>query len=235
MINLKNSIKEIMVLFIAILPTWIQLNIRRSYPYFEHLINIKKWEKIKGDRSLRIDYKLDESSVVFDLGGYLGKWSELIFKRYNCTIYVFEPCNKFANVIKDIFKDQDKVKVFNIGLGAKYDEVDLFVTSEGSSIYKKKGNTTKIIINDAIEFFKKESIHKIDLMKINIEGGEYDLLEYLINEGIINKINNIQVQFHYFIPNSWQRMASIQQKLSLTHYCTYNFPFVWENWTKNGL
>ena len=39
-------------------------------------------------------------------------------------------------------------------------------------------------------FFDQENISKIDLMKINIEGGEYDLLEFLIKKDLV-KIRNI--------------------------------------------
>lgn len=39
-------------------------------------------------------------------------------------------------------------------------------------------------------------IDDIGLMKINIEGGEYELLERMIELGIINKVKDIQIQFH---------------------------------------
>ena len=44
------------------------------------------------------------------------------------------------------------------------------------------------------------------LMKINIEGGEYDLLEELLDENMIKQIVNLQVQFHDFVERSDERM-----------------------------
>ena len=41
-------------------------------------------------------------------------------------------------------------------------------------------------------------IERIDLIKINIEGGEYDLLPAIIDSGLIKRIKYIQVQFHNF-------------------------------------
>ena len=67
-------------------------------------------------------------------------------------------------------------------------------------------------------------------MKINIEGGEYDLLEDFIQSGEIKKIINIQVQFHYFITGAKTRMRKIQKSLRKTHVLTYQYPFIWENW-----
>ena len=72
----------------------------------------------------------------------------------------------------------------------------------------------------------------MNLMKINIEGGEYDLLEDLIASDYIEKIENVQVQFHTFVEHSAERMLRIHKALSNTHYRTYQYEFVWENWTQ---
>ncbi|MEM7512644.1 MAG: FkbM family methyltransferase, partial [Bacteroidota bacterium] len=72
----------------------------------------------------------------------------------------------------------------------------------------------------------------IDLIKINIEGGEFELLEAIIDAGWVDKIDNIQVQFHDFVPNARERMMEIQKKLSFTHELTYQYDFVWENWKR---
>jgi hypothetical protein len=76
------------------------------------------------------------------------------------------------------------------------------------------------------------SVEKIDLIKINIEGGEYELLSRLIETGLIDKINNIQVQFHEVTSTSLSEMHIIQQSLSKTHKPTYQYEFVWENWVR---
>ena len=68
------------------------------------------------------------------------------------------------------------------------------------------------------------------MIKINIEGSEYDLLEHLIETYFIANIGNIQVQFHNFIDNAKERMRNIQTNLAKTHKLTYQYEFVWENW-----
>ena len=82
----------------------------------------------------------------------------------------------------------------------------------------------------AADFFAQQAFDHIDLMKVNIEGGEYDLLEHLVETAVISKIANLQVQFHDFVPNAEARMAAIQACLRQTHVLTYQFPFIWENW-----
>ncbi|CAD6491956.1 MAG: hypothetical protein EMLJLAPB_00203 [Candidatus Argoarchaeum ethanivorans] len=67
-------------------------------------------------------------------------------------------------------------------------------------------------------------------MKINIEGDEYSLFEHLIETGLVNQIDNMQVPFYDFVPNAEQRMIEIQQKIATTHNLTHQYKFVWDNW-----
>lgn len=192
--------------------------------------NIVKWFADKGDETHRIDYSLTNTSTVIDLGGYKGEWSDLIFSRYKCNIHIFEPSLIFFKSISEKYKENSKIKSYNYGLGNC--DTELFLSDEGdaSSIFKEGENKEKIVIKDANVFFG--FMRSVDLIKINIEGGEYDLLEYLLEKNIVNKIQNIQIQFHTFVDNCEQRRNNIQTKLSETHRLTYNYDFVWENWEK---
>ena len=74
---------------------------------------------------------------------------------------------------------------------------------------------------------------EVALCKINIEGGEYELLQYIISKGLMKNIKNLQVQFHYIEGKDCEKMYSvIEGLLSLTHRQTWRFPFVWENWER---
>jgi hypothetical protein len=48
----------------------------------------------------------------------------------------------------------------------------------------------------------------------------------------VRQIENIQVQFHDFVPDAEGRMQRIQEKLAQTHELTYQYLFVWENWRR---
>lgn len=191
---------------------------------------VKPWFKVKGDKTLRLNYDLNENSTVFDMGGFEGQWASDIFSKYLCDILIFEPFIPFALDIRERFQKNSKVKVFDFGLGNGDISLDLFADSDSTSTFKKKGSAHSIRIKQASTFIKENNIGFIDLMKINIEGGEFDLLEELIESDLIKNIDNIQVQFHDFVPNAYSRMRAIQAMLSKTHELTYQFEFVWENW-----
>jgi len=71
-------------------------------------------------------------------------------------------------------------------------------------------------------------------VKINIEGGEYEVLYRLINSGYVKKCKNLQIQFHVFVKDCAIRREEIRSKLLETHHLTYDYPFTWENWELNS-
>lgn len=189
------------------------------------------WLKANGDRTLRLNYDLlNKDSLVFDIGGYVGDWSKNIFSKYACNIFIFEPVKSFSQDISTRFKNNNAIRVFNFGLGNRNKSSYISLNGDASSTLKDGRNKEKIEIKNISEFITDNNISTIDLMKINIEGGEYDLLESLIDNNLIKNIKNIQVQFHDFFPGDKERMENIQTALKETHSITYQYLFVWENW-----
>jgi len=195
--------------------------------------NFQKWFRDNGDKTHRLNYdNLSENSVVFDLGGYYGTWSEEIVKKYNPFIYIFEPIDSLYREIKKKFESNPKIKVFNFGLSDINSTKHISLENDGSSFHKISNNTLLCNVRNVVEFLNEQNINKIDLIKINVEGDEFLILEKLLVEKKIQIFENIQVQFHDFYPNAIQLRDNLQSKLSLTHKLTYNYDFVWENWQK---
>lgn len=188
------------------------------------------WIADEGDKTLRLNYSLDENSIVFDLGGFKGKWTENIADKYKSNIYIFEPVNEFYNNIKNKFNTNPKIKPFKFGLGANSEHIKICLTKDSSSVFNTNGEKETIEIKDIIKFLSEHNIECVDLVKINIEGGEYELLEQLVKFDKLNIFKNIQVQFHRFIPECIERRNAIRKYLSKTHKLTYDYEFVWENW-----
>ena len=195
---------------------------------------VRLWWADGGDEAFRFNYELDENSVVLDLGGYDGQWAGELFSRYGCRIFVFEPVAAFAEKIRAKFEKNDKIEVLQYGLGASTRKETLHINANASSIYGNSGDVEEIRIIDARDWLKERKMQRIHLAKLNIEGGEYELLERLIDAGLIGLIENIQVQFHDVAADSRLRMRRIQSRLQATHQPTYQYEFVWENWARKG-
>lgn len=200
---------------------------KKRSKFYQHCIS---WKNNKGDQTYRLDYDLDEDSLVFDAGGYEGQWTSDIFSKYCCKIFVFEPVKEFADIIKKRFSKNKKIIVFNFGLSNKTYKTKISVDKDSSSLYINRNKLENVDFVRLVDFIKERNTDRIDLLKLNIEGAEYDLLEDLINSGDIKKIRNIQVSFHEFVPNAGIRMKNIQSELKKTHFLTYQYLFVFENW-----
>jgi len=196
-------------------------------------IELKKFYNAGGEE-LRYDYIFDNNSVIFDLGGYEGEWASEIYSRFRSKIYVFEVYKPYAEAISKRFKYNPDIHVFAYGLSSENGFATITVDDNRTSVYTETGTKADIELASAAEFIRGNNIDSIDLMKINIEGGEYDLLDHLIETGCHKIIKNLQIQFHNFVPDAIQRMNKIREKLSITHSTTYQFDFVWENWRLNN-
>ena len=188
------------------------------------------WNSLKGEINFRLNYQIKENDTVFDLGGYRGEWANNIYTKYRCNVFIFEPVEDFYNGIKTRFSNNKKIKAFNFGLGANTREEKIYISKDSSSTLNKTGSATSIRIKECKDFLEKERIEKIKLVKINIEGGEYEFLDHSIEKNLHTKFENIQVQFHKFVEGYEERREKISNELSKTHEITYNFDFVWENW-----
>ncbi len=191
----------------------------------------QQWYAIDGDHTLRLQYPLDASSIVFDLGGFQGDWASEIDQLYHPNLYIFEPVPDYARKIADRFANNPKIKVFPIGLSNESRKDTIYLNGNWSSSFQGNHSpATQVQFIKADDFLTEQQVDRIDLMKINIEGGEYELLEYLLDKGFIGKVKNLQIQFHEFVPLAARRMARIQDRLSITHELTYQYEFMWENW-----
>lgn len=191
-----------------------------------------QWFRDNGDRTLRLNHDLRESSLVIDVGGYDGQWASDVFSKYCCTIHVFEPVPEFADQIKRRFSRNSKILVHRLGLSNETNKAMIGLAQDSSSLFKQGVRTTEIALAKASDVLRDNGIHNIDLMNINIEGSEYEVIEDLVASGYIRFIMNLQVQFHDFVPNAEDRMQKLHRSLADTHHLTWQYPFVWENWRR---
>lgn len=187
---------------------------------------IKEWFDIDGDNTLRLDYPLNENSIVVDLGAYIGEWSEKIYSRSGCRIIAYEPVREYYEKAKERLRDNDRIQIINAAVGAIQGTTEISLLDDGSSFYRP-GAIKEIVRVHSINSLLSD---RVDLMKMNIEGGEYEVLYEIIKQGKTTLVSNYQIQFHRCVPNYEEKYGNIIHHFAKTHELTYLFPFVWENW-----
>jgi FkbM family methyltransferase len=185
---------------------------------------------------LLFDVDVNESSVVLDVGAYDGEWSERISRRYGPTIYAFEPDPTSFRRLATRLGDQPNVVLLQYGLGGADQTATLALDGPGSSIYADSGlfGTAQVQIREVTSVLDELGIEHVDLLKVNIEGGEYDLLDRLIEAGWLPRIRLVSVQFHEWHPKAYRRRRAIRRALRRHHQEVWNYAWVWEYWRRRA-
>lgn len=197
---------------------------------------VTRWFRDKGDENLRLDYPdLDESSIVFDIGGFEGNFAHAINEKYGCKVYAFEPHPRFYEISVARFSSNDKVVPLNYGLSDTNGVFTLSDSADGSSFLNPNSVDEERIeceVRDILNVLEELEISEIDLVKINIEGGEYPLLLHMASQSALALVKEYQIQFHDFIDDAESMRDEITAALSETHEQTWCYTFVWENWKR---
>lgn len=178
---------------------------------------------------------LGPDSMVFDIGGFEGGWADRISARYGCRVHIFEPHPRFAEELELKFAGNDRVTVHPFALGSTDGTLDLSDAGDASSAVSGAQTSVRGKVVDVARFMTQFPEKRIALAKINIEGGEYDLLPALSAAGELARFDTIQVQFHLFGPENISMRDRIRESLARTHREDWAYEFVWEQWSRIDL
>jgi FkbM family methyltransferase len=231
--NIKRSIESnVLPLLTANKNTKVKdpLITKEYYPFNREIFN--SWVRDNAKNQYRLDYpELNKDSIVIDCGGYKGEWAQKIHSKYGCNVLIFEPIEEFYSEITRKFDHEEKVRVFKLGVSANGESFNISLADDSSSMHNtSSGDHVQVETVNLLHFLNNLDIKKVDLIKLNIEGSEYEILEDILDNGKSHLFSNIQVQFHRFIEDCYERRAKIGERLSKTHTKTYDYEFIWENW-----
>lgn len=172
-----------------------------------HFMEALTIEEIFGDN----EYLLERTNLprtIVDIGANIGTFS--IFAAISnpkAVIIAFEPSHKTFRQLKRnilINKFINRITPNNFAIGGKREKLKLYNSgvSGTKSIYKTRREKTFEIVNAITleDIFKKFSIKKIDFLKIDCEGAEYEIL-FNTAPIFFNRITTISLEFHELTPN----------------------------------
>jgi len=140
-------------------------------------------------------------SILLDVGAHFGQTTEIALSpKWNFSvIHAFEP-SKYAYQRLTQLKSA-KLHLHNFGLYAEDKDIPLYNSGEvGASIYRRNLNTTPpeeiICLVSASKWIESNiDLKKQIFLKLNCEGSEVDILQNLIDSGLIHEFNAIYVDF----------------------------------------
>jgi FkbM family methyltransferase len=193
---------------------------------------VARWHSEKPGEERRYIYPLDANSTVLDCGGFKGNFAEKIATRYGCRVFVFEPIPLYYDEIVQRLAPLTSVQVLNFGVGDRDQTRKISLENAASSTHQIGLNSISAQFVALPRWLGENGVSSVDLIKINIEGDEYCLLESMIANKIHSRCRFIQVQFHTFVDDCVRRREHIRKRLAQTHRLMWDYPFVWESWER---
>lgn len=166
---------------------------------------------------LRYEYSdISPADTCIDVGAFEGDWGRRMQQKYECHIVAIEPGPEIAAFTTGYVINKAATThngVINIG-GDRF----------ARSIFESGQDVPCFDINTLLQ-------GPVGVLKLNVEGSEYELLDHIISAGLHKNIRHIQVQFHQIEGVPYQHWyEQIAKQLSLTHELSWRYAYCWESW-----
>jgi len=163
--------------------------------------------------------------IIADWGGNVGLTS-YYFKDYAKQVYCVEPSKIHHEAIEKLidFNKIDNIKLCKYGISGKTGK-EKFYHPENVTMFSMENvmNATdyeEVDMLDTEEFFKREGLDHIDLLKMDVEGSEGKVIA---SEGFKKMCPKIKV-----ICGEWHNWANISKELFANTFKDLGYEFKWD-------
>jgi FkbM family methyltransferase len=185
------------------------------YPnqFYSYLYSLTKQNKAGklGIQKVSPNYILFENftnnSVFIDVGcGYKAELSQYLIDKYHLTAYAVDPTEKHAQALKELV-DRFSPHFIHLpyAITSTNKEMDFFETLDHESgsilgdhcnIVKDRIRKYKVQGKNISSLIKELGLVKVDLLKLDLEGAEYELIDCLTVEDL-TPVNQLFIEFHH--------------------------------------
>lgn len=164
---------------------------------------------------LRDNIKLSKEDLVIDCGAHTGEIIKMVAPS-ECQIIAFEPYPPAFEILQKKFSNYPNVQLIKKAVWTQDSVQPLFIKevrnriSDGCSLRMDKSvvSKDKYIEVETVDLstFIKNLNRKITVLKLDIEGSEYEVLSDLINTEVIHECDWVLAELHV------KRMPKIKEK-----------------------
>lgn len=144
---------------------------------------------------------LDENSIVYSFGlGEDATFDIGLSEKYGCDVHIFDPTPRSRIFYNNELKTYPRLKYYEFGLWDKDTEVKFFSPANNTHVSHSIGNlqnTQQFFIGQVKRLntiMQMLNHKKIDLLKLDIEGAEYEVIPDMTISNIRPQI--ICLEFH---------------------------------------
>jgi len=165
------------------------------------------WEiwKAKIYDDARFPIHIDD--VIVDIGAHIGGFAIRAAKRAG-QVYAYEASSKnyaILNANRHLNNTQN-LHVHNKAVSSKIGSMKFFMPSDNGalgSLLQETGSPMEIVQTTTLtDIIEENNIRRIDYLKIDVEGAEYEILQHCPTETLA-KVQRIVMEYHEFDENQW--------------------------------
>ena len=192
-----------------------------------------KWFLFNREK-LKFAIALKEDGIVLDIGSYKGEFSEAVFARNNNLVFwLYEPISEFFEISHNRFKDNNRVLISQSAVSA--DGRDFEMRIDGLRSRKQEHNNFDSIPITSVSIQKIfDSSKEFELLKMNIEGMEFECLEKLLSTKSLKKAKYLLIQFHNLDKNSLPALIRLREEFANDFYNVWKYDWMWELWERKS-
>jgi FkbM family methyltransferase len=188
-----------------------------------------------------VDVDVPSGGVVLDIGAFEGHWARRVVDRATARgvpglrLHAFEPVQGALAKLRASFADDERVVVHPFGLAGADRTETLTLAGPGSTVFRSAATSfghDEVPLRDVAGVLAELALDEVAFAKINIEGGEFELLDRLHDTGWLPRISTLLVQFHEFAPGAHRGRRRNRRQLAESHRCTWCYPWVFERWDR---
>lgn len=155
----------------------------------------------------------DKIDIIFDVGCR----SDSEYINFNGIVHYFDPVNEYIEKLKNIPNRNKSAYFNNFGLGT--DNTELYYYPRYQSFYNRinscnvsdESNKVLLKIRKSQDYIIENNINKIDFLKIDTEGFEFNVIQGF--EETIEKVNIIQFEYGGTYLDNNIKLINIKQYL----------------------
>lgn len=198
----------------------------------------------RADPAILVDANVPQGAVVLDVGAFEGSWASRVLARldegaerpHDVLIHAFEPEAGAVDRMRSSPVGHDpRVAIHPFGLAGRTRVESLIMAGPGSTVLDHDatgsgGDRVTVELRDVDEVLRDLGVERVHFAKVNIEGGEYELIDRLHETGWLARMGPVIVQFHEFAPHAHRARRRNRRQLAHTHRRTWAYGWVYERW-----
>ena len=187
--------------------------------------------------------KINKGDVVVDIGAHIGTFSIMAGHKTGelGKVYAYEPVpNTFDILKRNIYINslQNIVHPYKLGISDKTGVKEFYIFKKddkplfhSSSFYQEQSGVISASIGEKIEvecitledIFESNGLDRIDVLKMDCEGEEYNLLFGTSNK-YLKRISRMCIEYHDYLPTKYNHQDLINYLSELKYDVLHEVP-----------